>query len=154
MVIADQMRELSEAIAESNDRISQLVSTLTPLLRDVKSSVRSLQGRTSEFTVQYEQHRDGIQSMSRQLQDATAETIATGDKTLAEIIGRSGDSLVALQTQDIISQRLRKLLTLTSRHSEDEGLASDLAKIDAPGYLSDDLPPSEESMNAGEMELF
>ncbi len=154
MVIADQMRELSEAIAQSNDRISQLAATLSPLLSEVKSSVHALQGRTEDFTALHEVHREDIQGMSRKLQDATKETIAEGDKKLAEIIGRSGDSLVALQTQDIISQRLRKVLTHVRKAEGTDSDADDPLIFRDIGYLSDELPPSEDSMDAGEMELF
>ncbi|QDV09956.1 Methyl-accepting chemotaxis protein McpC [Planctomycetes bacterium Poly30] len=150
IVIADQMRELSEAIAQSNDRISLLTAALTPLLKEVKSSVHSLQGRTSEFTVQNGEHREAIQTMSRKLQNATADTIAAGDEKLAEIIARSGDSLVALQTQDIVSQRLRKILTLVASLADN----ADAKHPQDIGFLSEELPPSEDSLNAGEMELF
>ncbi|MEM8710161.1 MAG: methyl-accepting chemotaxis protein [Planctomycetota bacterium] len=149
MVIADQMRELSEAIAASNERISELSADLTPLLGEVKTSVHALQGRKEEFTAQNDEHRMSIQSKSRELQDATAETIATGDDKLAEIISRSGESLVALQTQDLIAQRLRRILAAANPECTSED--PDLGTI---GYLSDDLQPDGDSMGAGEMELF
>lgn len=154
MVIADQMRELSEAIAESNDQISQLTAALGPLLGDLKSSVQSLQGRTETFSGEYEGHREQIAALSQGLQNATAETLASGDEKLEQIISRSGDSLVALQTQDIVSQRLKRILTLMGSAAAMDGAGSSEPHPLDVGFLSDDLPPSDENLNAGEMELF
>lgn len=149
MVIADQMRALSEAIAESNDHISELTGTLSPLLGEVKSSAHALEGRTDEFTALFARHREGIQSMSRDLQSTTSGAMAEGDRRLSDILARSADSLVALQIQDVISQRLRKVRS--QLQSMDEGEDNQSGEN---AFLSDDLDPNKETMDAGAMELF
>ena len=56
---------------------------------------------------------------------------------------------MALQIQDVISQRLRKVQS--QLQSMDEGEATSSGEN---VYLSDDLDPNKETMDAGAMELF
>ncbi len=151
MVIADRMRELSDAIAASNDRITELTSDLTPLLDEIKTSVHGLHGKTTGFTEQHKVHREEIGNVSQKLQRVTAETLTSGDENLAEIIGRSGKSLVALQTQDIISQKLRKILAAVHADETTREIPEQFQHV---GFVSEQLDPSKESLDSGEMEMF
>ena len=151
MIIADQMRELSDAIADSNDRISELTSDLSPLLDEIKASAQGLQVKTTDFTEQHQSHRESIGTVSRKLQDVTATALTSGDENLAEIIGRSSKSLEALQTQDIISQKLRKVLA-TIHAGEDPATVP--GKFQHVGFVSEDLAPGENRLQSGEMEMF
>ena len=151
MVIANQMRELSDAIAASNDRISELTSDLSPLLDEIKTSVHGLHGTTTNFTQQHQAHRENISGVSLKLQKTTAETLASGDKNLAEIIGRSAKSLEALQSQDVISQQLRKILSAIHAEGDPSSLPEQFQHV---GFVSDELVASDEGLLAGEMEMF
>ncbi len=153
MVIADQMRELSDAIAASNDRISELTTELSPLLNEVKDSVHGLHGTTRDFTVQHKRHREDIGDVSHRLQEVTAQTLMSGDENLAEILGRSAKSLEALQSQDIISQKLRKLLAMVYAGAP-ERTGPVPERFQHVGFVSDELKPSNECMGPGEMEMF
>lgn len=135
MVIADQMSELSEGIAASNEQITSLSEDLLPLLDEVRGTVDSLADRTSSFNDRFADQRERIHRATVELQQVAETSFVSGDEQLAAIIARSNDSLVALQGQDIVSQRLRGLLDLVD--------GSSTAK-EADG----------ERMAAGEMELF
>lgn len=160
MVIANQMRALSEAIADSNDRISLLADALSPLLTSLKSNVASLQGRTDTFAEEYADHRVRIGSVTRRLQDTASESLTTADAKLAKILEQSNDSLVSLQSQDIIAQRLRRILMLAAPPDGDvEGsiTAGVHSGLFTSAYISEDLAgsePAEGSLESGEMELF
>lgn len=151
MVIADQMRELSDAIAASNDRISELTSDLSPLLGEIKTSVHSLHGTTTDFARAHQTHREDISDVSQRLQKITAETLISGDENLAEIIGRSGKSLEALQSQDVISQQLRKILATIHAVGNAGSIPDQFQHV---GFISDDLVPNDEGLASGEMEMF
>jgi methyl-accepting chemotaxis protein len=151
MVIADQMRELSDAVAESNDRISELVQELSPLLDAMRTNVHGLRGATADFTVQHQGHREEIGTVSHRLQEVTSSALGSGDENLAEIIGRSSKSLEALQTQDIIAQKLRKLLDSVHMKDVEPPLEE---RFEHAGFVSEELPGTEDVMGAGEMEMF
>lgn len=170
MVIADQMRELSEGIARSNEQISKLAVDLIPLLDDVKSNIASLKGRTDAFSEDFEEHRGKIHQVTTSLQETAEASLTLGDDKLASIIERSNSALVDMQLQDIVSQRLRRILRLAEGNDAEDAraladgvdgsgpTAVELMKAGAvtDGYVSEQLEENDEEhdLEAGDMELF
>jgi|GEM_PF-5037414 len=168
MVIADQMRELSEGIARSNEQISKLAVDLIPLLDDVKRNIAGLKERTDSFSDDFEGHRGKIQEVTTNLQEAAETSLTLGDDKLASIIECSNDALVDMQLQDIVSQRLRRILRLADGEEVERAkkltkgvdgsgpTATELMQTGAvtSGFVSEELEESSEDLEAGEMELF
>ncbi len=169
MVIAQEMRELSESISASNQEITRLSTELMPLLDQVKSNIGALRQQTGDFNKRFEVERENIGEATRALEGAVRETLSAGDLRLANIVGLSNKSLVDLQLQDIISQRLRRVLRLNSGESVDDASRPLLegARRDGPtardqissgeatsGFLSEELSSTQSKLDAGSMMMF
>lgn len=168
MVIGDQMRELSEGIARSNQLISKLAADLVPLLDDVKSNIAGLRGRTDTFRGESREQRGRIQEVTGELQRTAASSLTLGDDKLESIIQRSNAALVNMQMQDIVAQRLRRILKLTSDSDDVDadvdallavsaGSTASLAYLLRGGDGSADRNGRADAgggLGAGEMELF
>jgi len=169
MVIAQEMRELSENISASNQEITRLATELVPLLDQVKHNIGALRQQTDDFTKRFETERENIGAATRSLEGTVRDTLSAGDLRLANILALSNKSLVDLQSQDIVSQRLRRVLRLsrdgtvadasrplleqarrdgpTTREQIDTGSATD-------SFLSESLSHSEGSLDSGSMMMF
>jgi methyl-accepting chemotaxis protein len=125
MIIAEQMRELSEGIAASNQQISRLASDLGPLLHEIKRSVGHVGAQTKEFAQRFEGERAHIGELTRTLEHTIAGTLGLADERLAALLALSNTALVDLQVQDLVSQRLRRTLRLLA--GEEAGRSRPLA---------------------------
>ncbi|MEL6904852.1 MAG: methyl-accepting chemotaxis protein [Planctomycetota bacterium] len=149
MVIAGEMRELSDRIAASNEQVSQLARDLMPLLKDVKRTIADLRGGTEEFAQCYDVERKSIEGITEQLRDTAHRSLAVGDEKIAAIVERSSKALVDLQVQDLVSQRLKRILRLTGVAAEGgEFLSESLDEGDAAA--ADDAT----GLEAGDVMLF
>jgi hypothetical protein len=167
MVIAKEMRELAESIAASNQQISRLTGDLLPLVSQIETNLEALGGEARRFGERFDEQKERIGNVTRHLQDLVGSIQRLGDQRLAKIVERSNSSLVDLQMQDILSQRLRRLLCLATGKCDEPSMALSgkarqggasvgelLARGEATqGFLSDSLEPAG-GLTAGEMELF
>lgn len=146
MVIAGEMRELSESIAESNEQVSQLAEALLPLLKDVKERIAGLEAEMGRFADSFGEQRQQISGVTEALHSTTHRTLELGDERIAKIVERSNEALVCLQTQDLISQRLRRAMRLSGQ------------EVDGGTLMSDEIPPAtdggEDALGSGEVMLF
>ncbi len=168
MVIAKEMRDLSESIAASNERISALTRNLLPMMTMIRKSLEGLGEHAHTFGQAFESQRVRIDQVTNELQAMIGAIQALGDERLATIVERSNASLVDLQMQDILAQRLRRILALATGQAGDSSLALSararhggatagelMARGEATsGYLSEELSPAEGGLASGEMELF
>ena len=111
-VIADEMRQLSGSIARSNQQIKDVTNQLAVLLERVKTNISAIGGSTDQFAGQFDQQRGKIERVTAGLREATKSTMTAGDERLAVILERSAKSLQDLQSQDIVAQRLRRILQM------------------------------------------
>lgn len=171
-IIAAQMRSLSESIAESNQLISNLTTAIMPMLDGMKRDITKLEQSTGEFGSCFQGSRSRIEDVTENLHRVTSASLRLGDEKLGVIVSRSNSSLVSLQTQDIISQRLRRIISMLDA---DEAAVGDSPKLASAageprvraselvangemtaGYLSEhlDADGDEGGLSAGEMEFF
>jgi methyl-accepting chemotaxis protein len=169
MVIAQEMRELSENISASNQEITRLATELVPLLDQVKHNIGALRQQTGDFTKRFEAERENIGAATRSLEGTVRETLSAGDQRLANILALSNQSLVDLQSQDIISQRLRRVLRLNGEGSAEDASKPllDQARKGGPStreqiesgdatdrFLSESLGGRAPNLDAGSMTMF
>ncbi len=171
MVIAQEMRELSENIAGSNQEITRLAVALAPLLDEVKHNIGSLNERTDDFGRRFDVERERIREATANVENTVRETLRTGDERLESIVELSNRSLVALQSQDIVSQRLRRVISLNAGETPAGPARAmlDTARSGGPtaaelisrgeatdGFLSETLNASAgaKGLDAGEMMMF
>jgi uncharacterized protein YukE len=173
MVIAREMRELSDNIADSNQEITRLATELTPLLADVQKNISVLRAHTGDFETRFDSEREKIGAATAQLERTVHETLGAGDLRLESVVKLTNDSLVDLQCQDIVSQRLRRVIRLNAGENVASGSKELLgnARRDGPTaaeliaagdatdrFLSESLQRSASATDApldsGEMLLF
>ncbi|MFK7742197.1 MAG: hypothetical protein AB8H80_17920 [Planctomycetota bacterium] len=112
IVIGDNMRGLSEQIAETNVRISESIAELRPTLLDVDKSTESAAQRTTEFRAEFEREATEVGAVADHLRTMACSILGAADTKVAAIVDCSGNAIQGLQTQDIISQRLRHAVKL------------------------------------------
>lgn len=158
-VIAGQMRDLSQNIASSNQRITSISAKLQPLLDRVQRSVDSIHESTESFADEFETQRARIARVTAKLRDDNATTLEISDQKLAEILSLSNRSLESLQGQDIMSQRLRRVLRVLNRDEEtlpkSAQVSHEVAEgLQTSGYLSESIQDGGSSLNPGDIALF
>jgi methyl-accepting chemotaxis protein len=163
MVIAKEMRELSENIAVSNQRISALTRDLMPLVALIRETLKALGLQARDFRSSIEGQRVRIDQVTQHLETLIRSIESVGDQRLATIVERSNASLVDLQMQDILSQRLRRIQSqvVAQLQANNPGVAPGLMQ---PNALNQSkvgsvdqfaaLVPTAEDLGSGEMTLF
>lgn len=160
IVIADQMRSLSEEIAKSNEEISGHMAALLPTLEEVGASSAQVDERAAVFSSEFEQQAGQVSSIAAQLRETAEAALGGGDDKLDAILGSSRSALESLQTQDLVSQRLRRVLQILDRTASSVAPRDDFP--DAPVtpekpdvYLSESIGGDEKrELDAGEMMMF
>jgi methyl-accepting chemotaxis protein len=142
--IADEIRSLSAAVADTNARIRELSESLLPLLEHVGENVAAMRERAETFSGRMDDQRGEISKLTAMLQQTAADTLSSGDERLAEVLELSQGAMVDLQFQDLVSQKLRHSLRLL----DPDGQA------DEPENLSARLGDSADSLDAGDVLLF
>lgn len=115
IVIADQMRSLSAQISSANTEIAELMAALVPTLEEVDTSTAQVEARATSFSGEFEVQASEVGSLAQQLRETTEAALGGGDEKLDMILGSSREALESLQTQDLVSQRLRRVLQLLDR---------------------------------------
>lgn len=155
IVIADQMRSLSEQIGKSNEMISASISSLLPTLEEVDASSASVDERAASFSKEFEVQAREVGAIADRLRDTAHAALDGGDDKLDKILGNSRSAITSLQTQDLVSQRLRRVLQLLDRSGAEveHPLATPTAEQDV--YLSDAIGGDDKrELDAGEMMMF
>ena len=150
IVIADQMRSLSERIGKSNEAISKSIAELLPVLEDVESKTASVDADATGFRKEFSGQAERVLSVSTQLRETVEAVLGGADQRLDGILGSSHRAITSLQTQDLVSQRLRRVLQVLDRSGThpDEG-GGDAGKPAKPGTETDDG-----QLDAGQMMMF
>jgi methyl-accepting chemotaxis protein len=112
VVIADQMRTLSERVGRTNKEISASMNTLLPILEQVDQGSQRLEQRARDFSQEFDRQREDVAAVAGRVQTTARGTLDAADGKLAVIVEHSHRALVQLQTQDIVSQRLQRAAQL------------------------------------------
>jgi len=160
IVIADQMRSLSEEIAKSNEEISEHMAALLPTLEEVGASSAQVDERAAVFSSEFEEQAGQVGAIATQLRETAEAALGGGDDKMDSILGSSRSALESLQTQDLVSQRLRRVLQILDRTATSADVRDDFADArvmpEKPDvYLSDSMGGEEKrELDAGEMMMF
>jgi len=170
IVIADQMRTLSEQIGKSNEEISSSINALLPTLEEVGASSSRVDERAASFSGEFEVQAAEVGSIAERLRETAHAALDGGDDKLDTILGSSRKAIENLQTQDLVSQRLRRVLQLLDRSGNHLDTATATPSVDdvaappmgpsADGskpdvYLSEKMGGEDErELDAGEMMMF
>lgn len=149
IVIADQMRSLSERIGKSNEAISKSIAELLPVLEDVESKTASVDADATGFRKEFSGQAERVLSVSTQLRETVEAVLGGADQRLDGILGSSHRAITSLQTQDLVSQRLRRVLQVLDRSGTHPDEASGDADKPERGTETDDG-----QLDAGQMMMF
>jgi methyl-accepting chemotaxis protein len=108
-VIANEMKELSRSVAETNASIQTLAGALVELLPSITRSASALHGRAQTFSDQLEASLRDIGARSRHRRQEAAAAVRESDRALALILSKSQGALSHLQFQDVVAQALLRL---------------------------------------------
>jgi len=165
-VIAEEMRDLADMVSETNSRITDLATSLIPVLATIEENVSQMQGRMDGFAGDLAEQREDVHEANAHLKQALERTLSSGDERLANIIEVSQQAIVHLQFQDPITQSLRGILreadavhrTYTGEPLESADGDSDIYEMmrGTNGILSSELEdqPDDGSLGSGEMMMF
>jgi myosin heavy subunit len=154
--IANEMQQLSKAIASANKTVYDLAAamekTVPELVRQNQHLARVVEGYAHEA-------RDRIDAVDRrvaELRAAVATTLAESDNALAEVVSESHAALSRLQFQDVCAQSLLQmdgwLAELSHQLATESGVAADIPPVAHPTVSNDDVEVNRSE--AGEVMLF
>ena len=151
VVIADQMRSLSEQIDRSNKEIAASMGKLLPILQDIDDSSARIETRAGQVAGDFAVRARDVGVIADQLQTTATAALGGSDRKLEAILGCSHRAIESLQTQDIVSQRLKRVMRVLGA-AGDPASGSGQAGIT---YLSETLSDVDaRQLQAGEVQMF
>jgi methyl-accepting chemotaxis protein len=157
-VIADQMKELSRGVAETNASIQELARVMATLLPGIVHGANSMHTRSRDFSdkLQLAMRSIGEQSNARRREVAAA--VDQSDQALSQIVSSSQSALSHLQFQDAVAQGLMRLdaaLVDTQKAlCTAAGLHQLQARIAPPIHIEIGGEKSVNQQHAGEVMMF
>lgn len=148
-VIADHMKQLSETVADANEKIDVLSEHLLRILPQLAEQARGMRSRCEDFSEEIDTQIQSVAASTDELRDAIAQVRRTGNERLDRIVDASHTALAHLAFQDPMSQQLGRVagqiddLERRLFHGDDAGLAPEPPPAD-----------DEDAAGAGEMLLF
>ncbi|MDX2018944.1 MAG: methyl-accepting chemotaxis protein [Deltaproteobacteria bacterium] len=157
-VIATDMKNLSQAIADLNGTISGLARTVQSLIPKLASGVETMSLKSHDFSETLRAGMSEIEEVSIRQRNEVNQALETSDQAMSRIIRASHQALSHLQFQDAVAQGLMRLdsrardavvelCKLSGREDRIAGLAPAM-HIEMGGEK-----PVEQT-NAGEVTLF
>jgi myosin heavy subunit len=154
--IANEMQQLSKAIASANKTVYDLANTMEKavpqLVRQNQHLARVVEGYAHEA-------RERIGAVDRRVAELRASvgaTLAESDNALAEVVSESHAALSKLQFQDVCAQGLLQIdgwvAELSRQVAADLGVESDIAPVAHSTVGNDDV--DVDRREAGEVMLF
>lgn len=156
-VIATDMKNLSQAIAQLNGTIQGLAHTVQTLLPKMVAGVESMSRSSEEFSRSLQDGMADLEAASRGQQEDVAVALATSDTAMNDIMHASHEALSHLQFQDAVAQGLMRL---DNRAREGVMALCRLMGLDVETHISPAMhveiggDKPVESSNAGEVVLF
>ena len=154
--IANEMQQLSKAIANANKTVYELANTME---KTVPQLVRQNQHLARVVESYAHEARDRIHEVDRrvaELRAAVGSTLSESDNALAEVVSESHAALSKLQFQDVCAQSLLQMdgwvAELAHQLANDAGIEADIAPVAHPTVTNDDVEVNRSE--AGEVMLF
>jgi methyl-accepting chemotaxis protein len=155
--IAEEMKRLSQSVAEANERVQTMASSLRTLLPQMAAQTHELRQRVDHFAEEANrQIVEGDEQAAEMRRDITS-TLSSSDDAVAQVLNDSHKALSHLQFQDVAAQRLLHIDAWIREVQLDV-----LAALGAPPALESQVEPArmEEGGNhvtdtsAGDVMLF
>jgi hypothetical protein len=108
-VIADEMKELSRGVAETNATIQELARVMAALLPGIVRGANAMHERSQSFSSSLQQSMRAIAERSGDRRNQVAAAVVESDRTLSQIVSSSQSALSHLQFQDAVAQGLMRL---------------------------------------------
>jgi hypothetical protein len=108
-VIADEMKELSRGVAETNASIQGLAHSMAALLPGIVRGANSMHERARIFSSNLQQAMRTIGEKSGERRKEIASAVEDSDNTLSRVVSSSQSALSHLQFQDTVAQGLNRL---------------------------------------------
>jgi len=128
--IANEMQQLSKAIAGANKTVFDLATTMSRAVPELVHQNQALAEVVNGYAVEAAERITEVDRRVAELRSAVATTLAESDHALAEIVGESHNALSRLQFQDVCAQGLLQIdswIATVSREVADElGLEADI----------------------------
>jgi methyl-accepting chemotaxis protein len=130
--IAEEMKRLSQSVAEANERVQTMASSLRTLLPQMAAQTFELRQRVDHFAEEANrQIVEGDVHAADMRRDITS-TLSSSDDAVAQVLNDSHKALSHLQFQDVAAQRLLHIdawirevqLEVLAALGEDDVLAS------------------------------
>jgi methyl-accepting chemotaxis protein len=157
-VIATDMKNLSQAIADLNGTIQGLARTVQGLIPKLVSGVESMSMRSHDFSEKLRTGMSELEVAAVQQRNEVNMALETSDQAMSRIIRASHEALSHLQFQDAVAQGLMRL------DSRARDAVVELCKLSGMEGRIDGLAPAMhveiggekpvEQNNAGEVMLF
>ena len=157
-VIATDMKNMSQAIADLNNTISALARTVEGLIPKMMSGVESMSSRSHEFSQELGAGMSELEHLSKAQRKEVNLALDASDDAMSRIIRASHEALSHLQFQDAVAQGLLRLDT-RAREALVElckvaHLESRITAIPPARHVEVGGEKSVEQANAGDVVLF
>jgi methyl-accepting chemotaxis protein len=157
-VIANEMKELSRSVAETNASIQQMANALVELLPSITRGASEMHSRSQAFSVELGNSMREMSARAGERRLEVSEAVRESDRTLAKIVSTSQSALSHLQFEDTVAQALMRLDAIAADTEVTLcrlfGLDSRIEKLAKPTHheLGGDKPVIQQA--AGDVVLF
>jgi len=154
--IANEMQQLSKAIANANKTVYELANTMEKAVPQLVRQNQHLARVVESYAHEARDRIDAVDRRVAELRAAVGNTLAESDNALAEVVSESHAALSKLQFQDVCAQSLLQMdgwvAELAHQLANDAGIAADIAPVAHPTVTNDDVEVNRSE--AGEVMLF
>lgn len=150
-VIADHMKQLSETVADANEKIAELSSQLLKVLPKMAAQAKDMRTTCDDFSVDVTNQIDNMARGTDELRDVIDAVRRLGRTRLDQIVHTSHEALSHLAFQDTVAQNLRRMVSLPMGDEIEEAPRSDTFSTSGDADADGD---GEDAADAGELLLF
>ncbi len=147
-VIADHMKQLSETVADANEKIAELSSQLLKVLPQMAAQAKDMRTTCDDFSMEVTGQIDNMARGTDELRDVIDAVRTLGRTRLDQIVQTSHEALSHLAFQDTVAQNLRRMVAMPMGEQEDA------PQSDTFATSGDDDGDGEDAADAGELLLF
>lgn len=155
LVIAQEMKQFSESVNNANKSVQELASSLLSALPRIGTLASAMRETSEEFSADLSDRVAEVAAANTEMKRQVAESMASGETRLEQIMRVSYDALSHLQFQDPVAQ---SLLTCDREISDCLRLAQAWLTDGDAALSAKDGPESERSaeplVDAGKVMLF
>lgn len=134
--IANEMQQLSKAIAKANTTVYDLARTMESAVPELVRQNQALAKVIDDYAVEARERIDAVDRRVDEQRAAVATTLGESDVALDEIVKESYAALSDLQFQDVCAQGLLQIDSWVASHAGEVAAELGLEVAIAPGVLT------------------